>query len=74
MDDGCEWTGIKLAHELIADLESLQGSWVEWKIVGKLDFRQAFIRFHTRQESVFRLRIDLIGDDESDKFDRELDE
>ena len=74
MDDGCEWTGIKLVYEVIADLESLQGSRVEWKIVGEPHFRQAFIRFHDSQESVLRLRIDLIGDDESDVFDRELEE
>ena len=31
MDDDCEWTETLLGHEIIADLESLQGVAIEWE-------------------------------------------
>lgn len=75
MDDCCEWTEIKLVHEIIADLQSLQGTWVEWMTMGQPGEMQTLARvsFHYPDQKVFRLRLELVSEDESEEFDRMFD-
>ncbi len=77
MDDCCEWTEIKLVHEIIADLQSLQGAWVEWMTMGEPDVREAFaiVSFypHDNDGKAFRLRLEFVRADESGEFDRMFD-
>ena len=75
MDDCCEWTDIKLVHEIIADLQSLQGAWVEWMTLGEPGEMQAIIRvlFQYPEEKVFRLRLVLARNEDSAEFDRVFD-
>ena len=74
MGDCCEWTATKLVHEIIADLQSLQGAWVEWIALGESDTREAIARvsFHPHENGgkVLRLRLELVGDSGSEEFDR----
>ena len=74
MDDQCGWTETKLVHEIISNLESLQGVLVEWRSMGPHGSLQEFVRFSTLDEQVFRFGITFIYDDESaeafdDKFE-----
>ena len=69
MDDGCEWTNTKLVHEIVSNLEGLQGCWIEWKTEYQDYIRQDIIRFHTADGQVFRLKIDLYGDYWQEEFD-----
>lgn len=74
MDDCCEWTETKLVDEIIADLHSLQGAWVEWMTLGEPDMREALARVsfypHDNDGKVFRLRLEFVGAEESEEFDR----
>ncbi len=74
MDDGDEWTETKLVHEIISDLEGLQGTWLEWKSVGFPGFMHEMVRLHTWEGQVFRMRLAMIGGFDSEEFDREFDE
>ena len=77
MGDCCEWTGTMLVHKIIADLQSLQGAWVEWMILGEPDAREALTRVsfypHDNDGKVFRLRLEFVRTDESGEFDRMFD-
>lgn len=59
----------KLAHEIVSNLEGLQGCWVEWKTDSQDHIRRDIIRFHTMDGQVFRLKIEIYGDYLSDECD-----
>jgi hypothetical protein len=67
--DGRGWTNTKLVHEIVSNLEGLQGCWIEWKTESQDYIRQDIIRFQTADGQVFRLKIDLYGDYWQEEFD-----
>ena len=77
MDACCEWTETKLVDEIIADIQSLQGAWVEWVTLGEPDAEEALARVsfcpHDNGGKVFRLRIEFVRADESGGFDSMFD-
>ena len=60
----CEWTPERLANEIIADLESLQGMSVDWEKVWPYSTNEFLIRLFTADEKEFEMRI-LITDVQS---------
>ena len=59
MIGNCEWTPIRLVHEIIADLESLQGASVEWDSVWPYSSNEFLIRMSTGDEKEFEIRISI---------------
>ncbi len=69
MNDQCEWIEIRLVHEIIADLQSLPGVWIDWKILESERQLQGLIKVSIWNGQVYRLSIALIREDEADAFD-----
>ncbi len=69
MFDTNEWTETQLLHEVISNLESLQGAWVEWRTWEQQGVTEWLISVSNAVGQVFRLRVVPVDTKESAAFD-----
>ena len=65
MDDDCSWSTTRLGHEIIADLESLQGVSVEWEQMWPYDGGQFHLLVATADGELFNMEISIKGDEQT---------
>ena len=69
MLDTPEWTECQLLHEVISNLESLQGSWVEWRTFEQQGVTEWLISVTNSAGQIFRLQVVPVNNEDSAAFD-----
>ena len=59
MIEECEWTPTWIIHEIVADLESIQGIGVEWEHKWPFDGQQHWLGVSTIDGRFFEVQISI---------------
>ena len=62
MFEDCAWTPTRILHEIIADLQSLQGFWVEWDERLPLSTQQYLVQVSTSDGKFFQIDMSIMED------------
>ena len=73
MSGTCGFSEVQLLHEVVSNLQSLQGAWVDWRVLEQVESTKWLVRVTDSEGNIFRFKIVLIEAVDSAAFDLSLE-